>query len=782
MPSRRGLAVCVAAAVVLLAVLPTVYATPAPTPTSLVGGSTTASSEFPVAYSAPFAERAGFADWYATAVEAPTPAAGSLLVVVTFAVNDPAFFAPPANGDHPLTTTQVADRFGPSPGTYHAAIAYFVAEGLSVVHTWPDRLSLTLDGSAPAVGRAFGTAILSGNYLGRPVTFPARPPTLPANIEPAVSSVLGLSSGFDEFSVPLSTPAPVRAATGPAQGGDPVMPGDARQIYGLSDLYNRTTVGAGSTFASGQGIAVLLWGDGYNPSDIATFYSSYYPSTFPAPTITPEPVDGAPMPSASSLNDPDTHATQELTLDLEWSGSMAPGATLYPVYAPEGPGPSYSPSASSMADALHEAVTLPVDAVSMSFGTPESTDSSLVAAWSTYLAEGAQEGITLLAATGDLGGDANANCGGGPSPSYPAVDPSVLAVGGTSVALQRNVLGQVTGFTESGWSDSGGGFSRQYGIPYWQDSVAAITAGGGRGTPDVSATADTNFIYYAGLQQDASGTSFATPLWAGMLVEMDALHHATFGSLAPRLYSVGPLGRGLNDITGGANCVASAGSGWDAVTGWGSPSAFELYEALTATYVNLDLSVTPTAIAPGGSVSIDAHLANATTDAAIPNVPIEVTLVADENFGPCTGTFGSSTPSTDANGDVAISLSVPVCYLGSRAVVDVLVVSDGYYGHNSTTIPVNLLALIPALAPLAVYPLSIGGFLLILGVASAIGGILGAPPRRRAAASGPPPVATPSPEPVPAPEPVPSPPSHEPGSPDASSPSPSTESGFDGVH
>ena len=52
--------------------------------------------------------------------------------------------------------------------------------------------------------------------------------------------------------------------------------------------------------------------------------------------------------------------------------------------------------------------------------------------------------ITLLAATGDLGGDAAANCAGGPAMDYPASSPDVIAVGGTDPTLARNVLGQVT--------------------------------------------------------------------------------------------------------------------------------------------------------------------------------------------------------------------------------------------------------------------------------------------------------------------------------------------------
>jgi len=307
---------------------------------------------------------------------------------------------------------------------------------------------------------------------------------------------------------------------------------------------------------------LLLWGLGYNPNDIQTFFQQDYPSSFPAVNVVPEPVDGAPNPSPSAVSDP-CRAAQELTLDLEWSGSMAPGATLYAVYAPESAAPTCSPTSASMADALHTAVGLPVSAISMSFGTPESSDASLRAAWDTYLAEGVQEGITFLAATGDTGGDASNNCQGGPAPEYPASSPDVLAVGGTDVSLTRNIFGTITGFSESAWNDSGGGFSTQFSAPAWQTTTGSSQ----RGMPDVSATAAENFVYFNSANMVAGGTSFATPLWAGVIAEMDAVHGSSFGLIAPRLYSIGgaePSGRvgiGLADVTSGSTCIGTAGPG-----------------------------------------------------------------------------------------------------------------------------------------------------------------------------------------------------------------------------
>ncbi len=710
----------------------------APAPTVATGAPSV--DGFPSFYGGSFAQRAGYSSAVPGEVSDPLVYTGSALVAITFAARDPSFFATPSAGAAPLTSTQVASRWGLPVAAYAAAEAYFVADGLTVVHTASDRLSLTVSGSAAALDRAFGTRLESGEWDGRTVTFPAASPTLPVGLENEIVGISGLSTGMDSFSLPLVPTSPAASAT------DMVTPAIARQIYDLSSLYNVS--GGAAQFPSGEAIALLLWGDGYAPSDISTFFSSYYPSSFPAVHWNAYPVDGAPAPSAGAPNDP-SGAPRELTLDMEWSGSMAPGATLDAVYAPDGPSSNgYSPTDVSMIDALNEAISLPdVRAVSMSFGTSESTDAGLSAGFETAFATATQEGISLLAATGDTGGDAKA-CSGGPAPEYPSTSPYVLAVGGTDVSLSRNVIGSVTGFSESGWVDSGGGFSSDYSTPSWQSSVPTIAAQGHRGVPDVAATAALNFLYFDGQTGQGAGTSFATPLWAGLVVTMDARAGTSLGFLNPRIYvvaeeqSTGKNGIGLMDITSGSNCVATATTGWDAVTGWGSPSALLLYEDLTATFVNITVTASPATVAPGGTVTIQVTLANRTSGAPVVGVPAEIDLDADSAVGPCVGRFATATVSSNAQGVATASLAVPACYLGSHAIATVTVTSDGLYGQSSTTLAVNLLGLVPALGFLGEMPYSILGFVVIMGLAIALGGVLGRrPPRRPSVASAPAPPA-----------------------------------------
>jgi subtilase family serine protease len=172
--------------------------------------------------------------------------------------------------------------------------------------------------------------------------------------------------------------------------------------------------------------------------------------------------------------------------------------------------------------------------------------------------------------TGDLG-----NPGG-----YPAYNPAVIAVGGTSLDL--TAAGAVG--PETGWFHSGGGLSAFEPRPAYQDKVNTFTA---RGIPEVSFDADpqTGVAVYdsaSGGWVELGGTSTGAPAWAAILAVADQLRAAhgkrpltAAGYEAQRaLYQ---LCSGLYDVTtgsnGGCGAVCTAGPGYDFVTGLGSPRA-----------------------------------------------------------------------------------------------------------------------------------------------------------------------------------------------------------------
>jgi kumamolisin len=737
--SRRGWAVLGVVALAVAAV-----GAGAPFATAGPAASTDSASSSALSYALPFSERAGYDPSQASQAQGIAPATGPTEVVVTFTSPDPSFYAPPVPGAPAMSQSEIADTYGLSNASYSAAEQYFEARGLAVLHAWPDRLFLSLTGTASAVGAAFGTSLESGTYEGRAVTFPASAPSVGGGLENEIAAISGLSSGFTPFTIPEFSPVPADSGPDQTNPANLVTPTDARQIYDVSGLYNTTS---SPTYASGKGIVLLLWGWGYSSSDISTFYANDYPSDFPAPVISPYPIDGAPAPSSAAPSDPSGGA-RELTLDLEWSGSMAPGATLDAVYAPDGTeSDGYSPSDQTMEDALNAAVspsTVPnVAAISMSFGSADGVDPNYQTAFETDFHQATDEHISLFAATGDTGGDSpptsGTGCTGTVQPEYPASSTQVVAVGGTDVTLDRSVLGTITGFSETGWSESGGGFSTVYQAPDWEkvgSAAGPIAASGGfRGMPDVASSAAYNFLYFNGQTDVGAGTSFASPLWAGIVTEMDALRGPNLGFVTPVLYSLGanppPGGSPFHDVTSGSNCVGSAGVGWDVVTGWGSPDATLLYEHIVAAFVNLTVSASPTLIAPGGSVTITAVLTNATSGATVASVPVAVTLGSDGIGGPCSGSFGTTTVTSNSSGAIAADFSVPVCYLGSSAIASILVESNGYYGSASVSVHVNLVGLAPWLVPFATYPSSIVLFAVIMAVASVLGSFLGRPPASR---------------------------------------------------
>ncbi|MCI4322192.1 MAG: S53 family peptidase, partial [Thermoplasmata archaeon] len=560
-------------ALLLVLTLPSAVALPVAGPPPLPHPTSIAASELPAPLLAPLAVRMGFNPTLANGVVVSSPSEAPVTAVLTLWPSAPSFFLTPGPNTPALTPAEVAAEYGLSPGQYSALAAYFVAHGLTIVHTWPDRLFLTVSGPASSVGPAFGTVERMGNYEGRTVVFPATAPSLPPEFASEVAAVTGLASDLSPFTIPfLASPQPAAtpaSLSSPLQGRTTTLirAPAVHTIYDLDALYNYSGT---PHFASTVGIALLLWGDGYDPSDIATYFSNYYPSDLPVPTVRYYPVDGAPAPSAVALRDPST-GPQELTLDIEWSGSEAPGATLDAVYAPDGPQSNgYSPTDPSMVDALNEAVNSVsgVQVLSMSFGTNDGQDTSFQAAFTTAFHQASLEGITVLAASGDNGGVSGKSCQGNVAPQFPATSPLVLAVGGTAPVLAENGLGAITGLdSEPAWQGSGGGFSASYAAPSWQlvgSAAAPIRAIGMRGVPDISGPAAQNAFYFAGTDSVGEGTSFATPIWSGMIAEMDAVRGHPLGLVTPRLYAVGALegassSGGLDDITSGGNCLGPAG-------------------------------------------------------------------------------------------------------------------------------------------------------------------------------------------------------------------------------
>jgi hypothetical protein len=219
--------------------------------------------------------------------------------------------------------------------------------------------------------------------------------------------------------------------------------------------------------------------------------------------------------------------------------------------------------------------------------------------------DAAIQGVTVCIASGDFGsGDAVGD--GLAHVQYPASDPWVLAVGGTTIG---NVSG--TSFDEYAWNDifsiggftahtaTGGGISDLFPPPWYQadaDVPPSVNDGHrGRGVPDVAGNASVNSGYPIILGGSPSlfpmnGTSSSTPLWAGLIAVINAALDDNVGFVNPALYALGSSA--FRDIVAEPGATDNSlgapgypvGPGWDACTGWGSPRGVALLAGLRRFY------------------------------------------------------------------------------------------------------------------------------------------------------------------------------------------------------
>ncbi len=207
------------------------------------------------------------------------------------------------------------------------------------------------------------------------------------------------------------------------------------------------------------------------------------------------------------------------------------------------------------------------------------------------------KGISLFASSGDNGAG-QPNCTGTAlvlSAGTPASDPDVTSVGGTNVFLTNS--GSWVGETawNDGFGESGGGLSTLYKTPGFQRSLGAPS----RAVPDVAYNAGVNggILSAWGSSGDGpglififGGTSAGSPAWASIGAVADQMAGHRLGDLNPTIYKLAESSNYssyFHDITIGDNIESvggySTGTGYDLVTGWGTPELGSLIPALAGT-------------------------------------------------------------------------------------------------------------------------------------------------------------------------------------------------------
>jgi kumamolisin len=200
-----------------------------------------------------------------------------------------------------------------------------------------------------------------------------------------------------------------------------------------------------------------------------------------------------------------------------------------------------------------------------------------------YFEKMAAQGQTFFVASGDYSTWKRS----GNSEAWPADNAYIISVGGSDL-VTASAGGPWS--SETAWADSGGGISPdKIGIPSWQKLSGVINASNHGSTtyrngPDVAANA--NFTFYVCADQTActaneyGGTSFAAPMWAGYIALVNqqlASRGQTkgVGFINPTIYQQNTTSEyqtDFHDILTGRSGNYSAVSGYDLVTGWGSPN------------------------------------------------------------------------------------------------------------------------------------------------------------------------------------------------------------------
>jgi subtilase family serine protease len=332
-------------------------------------------------------------------------------------------------------------------------------------------------------------------------------------------------------------------------------------VAGISPTQFRKAYGISSVTQTGAGITIAIVDACGNPG--AQKDLNKYDTTFGLPATTIKVV----KPQGTTCLDPNGWGV-ETDLDLQMAHAVAPGAKIVLEAAK-------SASFANLLAAAKDAYTKQgATVVSMSFGGGEFSGETGASADGVFSA-GNTKGVSFTASSGDSG------CGA----QYPAASPFVTSVGGTSLTILSNG----TYVSETAWSGSGGGTSTFESRPSYQNG---FNGSGQRGIPDVAMVADPNtgvsmFDKQVGGFIVVGGTSVAAPLWAGELALTNSGRSGTMHNADKELYNVASnatkYANDYHDVTtGSAGGICTAGTGYDLVTGLGSPVSNTLVPDLIA--------------------------------------------------------------------------------------------------------------------------------------------------------------------------------------------------------
>ena len=547
-----------------------------------------------------------------------------------------------------LTPAEFTERFGPSEADYAALVSYLRENGLAIVGGSRDGMEVQVKGPVSSVEKAFRVAMFNYQHPTESRTFygPDREPST------SLPFPLWHVSGLDNFSIPH--PLVVRKSDYAAAHGidakkvvTHATTGSGPSASFLGSDMRAAYYGGTALAGSGQNLGLFEY-LGTDLADLTTYFKNVGQTNNVPVTLLS--TDGTSTSCVYTRAGGDCDDTEQ-TLDMTQAIGMAPGLSSLVMYV--------GSTDTAIISAMTTHSPLPTT-IGCSWGWTPADPSTL----DPYFEKMSAQGQNFFAASGDSSTWSSKN------EAWPADDANVVSVGGTDLTMASAGGGWKS---ETAWVDSGGGISPdKIAIPAWQQLSGVINSTNKGSTtlrngPDVSANA--NFTFYTCADQttclanDYGGTSFAAPMWAGYIAlvnqQLAINGDKPIGFINPTIYAqnvTSAYATDFHDVTSGTSGSYSATTGYDLVTGWGSPNGTGLINALapTATSPTFNLSVSPTAV----SVVQGSNGSATVTATALDGFDQAVALSASGQPSGVTVSFSPTSIAAPGSGTSSVTLAV----------------------------------------------------------------------------------------------------------------------------
>jgi subtilase family serine protease len=310
-----------------------------------------------------------------------------------------------------LTPDQFGKQFAPADADIQTIASWLRSQGFQVGHVAAGRMFIEFTGTVGQIRSAFHTDIHRFVVNGEEHFANVSDPQIPAALAPVVAGITSLNNfprkshihrgGVYQRSRDTGKVTPLFTFAGCGTSGSSpcysLGPADFAKIYNVP-----ATIG-GNPPGTGQTIAIV------NDSNISIADVEAFQNFFGLPVKDPKVILNGPDPGILGSNSPSTSAGDEgeADLDVEWSGAIAPGATIDLVISE----PPDTLGANGIdLSALYIVENNLASVMSESFGDCEGTtgDPFYIGLWE----QAASQGITAMVSTGDTG---SAVCDGIPS-------------------------------------------------------------------------------------------------------------------------------------------------------------------------------------------------------------------------------------------------------------------------------------------------------------------------------------------------------------------------------